>query len=190
MTTQTEDPPHRRSSETNRQELFERFFLQHYGPTVGYGVRRGLGESDAKEVAADALKVVWQKFPAPDDSTIPFLYVTCRNLVMHSQREGRRRGEAESRARTALAFENGRTGLGGHADLVRTAVWKLGEPDREVIRLLYWDGLSAAHVALIMNSAEKAIWARASRALLQLAHVLEGNHHEHSGSTLPLNLMG
>lgn len=175
MTTQTEDPPHRRSAGAQRQQLFEQFFRQHYAPAVRYGVRRGLGESDAKEVAADALKVVWQKFPSPDDSTVPFLYVTCRNLVMHVQRDGRRRNQAESRARAAHDFNAGREEPArDQTDRVRSAVEELGDPACEIIRLLYWDGLAASQVAAIMNSTEQAIWARASRARRKLANLLEG----------------
>lgn len=178
MTTQTEDPPGRRWHATSRQEDFEQFFREHHHAAIRYGIRRGLSENDAKEVAADALRIVWQKCPTLDDSAIPFLYQTCRNLLQHVHRAKLRRLDAENRARRHQEFENTRAAASDEASRLQDAVDSLGDPGTELIRLLYWDGLAAAQVAAIMNSTEQAIWAQASRYRRKLATLLKAKHHE------------
>ncbi|MEE1621630.1 RNA polymerase sigma factor [Zafaria sp. J156] len=178
MTTEIDDPPVGRPPESTRCRDFERFFAAHHVPAIRYGLRRGLSEADAKEVAADALQVVWEKCPVLVDSAVPFLYRACRNLLLHALRSGRRRTEAEDRARRAFVIADA-----GHdaeaLDHVRDAVDALGEPAREIIRLLYWDGLTAAQAAAVVGSTEQAVWAQASRARRQLARILKENQHEH-----------
>lgn len=178
MTTQTEDPPDRQWRSTSRQEMFEQFFREHHLAAIRYAIRRGLVESDAKEIAADALRVVWQKCQTIDESAIPFLYQTCRNLVQHVYRERLRRTQAENRARRHQEFATTRTTPSDEASRLHDAVASLGDPGTEIIRLLYWDGLPAAQVAIITNSTEQAVWAQASRSRRKLAQILKGNHHE------------
>ncbi|MFJ2618890.1 RNA polymerase sigma factor [Glutamicibacter sp. NPDC087344] len=177
MSTQTEDPPEVERSVQSRQEHFEKFFHQHHDRAVRYGIRRGLSESDAREVAADALRIVWQKSERFDESAIPFLYKTCWNLVQHAYRDRLRRFEAESRVLQDHEFHTTRKATEGDAEQIREAVLSLGEPGSEIIRLLYWDGLTAAQVAAITNRTEQAVWALASRSRRKLAKILKGTRY-------------
>lgn len=177
MTIQTEDPPEVDRSSHNRQELFEKFFRQYHNPAIRYGIRRGLSDSDAREVAADAMRIVWQKCELLDESAIPFLYKTCWNLVQHVYRDRLRRFDAESRARQHHEFSSTREAAKDDAEHLREAVNSLGEPGSEIIRLLYWDGLTAAQVAAVTNRTEQAVWAQASRSRRKLAKILKGNRH-------------
>lgn len=177
MISKTEDPPEVDSQPTGRQELFEKFFHQHYEPAIRYGIRRGLSDCDAGEVAADAMRIVWQKCELIDDSAIPFLYKTCWHLLQHVYRDRLRRFEAESRARQHHEFNITRESHEDESESLRDAVNSLGEPGSEIIRLLYWDGLTAAQVAVVTNRTERAVWAQASRSRRKLAKILKGNRY-------------
>ncbi|WP_345473235.1 sigma-70 family RNA polymerase sigma factor [Glutamicibacter ectropisis] len=174
MITQTEDPPEVSRSSPNRQELFEKFFHQHHEQAIRFGIRRGLSDCDAREVAADAMRIVWQKCELLDDSAIPFLYKTCWHLVQHAYRDRLRRFDAEVRARRQHEFSSTRERADEDMQALRDAVMSLGEPGSEIIRLLYWDGLTAAQVAAVTNHTEQAVWAQASRSRRKLAKILKG----------------
>lgn len=174
LTLHTVGPPDCRSTTTARQRQFEIFFRDHHEAAIRYGLRRGLDDGDAKEVAADALRIVWQKCPDFDDRAIPFLYRTCRNLLMHAYRARQRRSEVEERIREQRRFELDRGDQPDDGQRVREALESLGDPGAELLRLLYWDGLTAAQAAEALGRTEQAAWALASRSRKKLARILEG----------------
>lgn len=148
--------------DVRRVELFREFFTRYYSAATGYCVRRGLPEEDAREVASDAFNVVWLKIEHPDETTVPFLYRTCRNLLLHSIRSRQRREATQKSA----VLENSRreSTYGANHDALWNAVLALPELQQEVIYLLYWDGLSASQTAEVLGSTESAVWAHSSRA--------------------------
>ena len=178
MRTQAVNPPDGRTAPSVRRDQFEVFFRDHHQSAIRYSMRRGLNESDAKEVAADALRIVWQKSPAVDDTALPFLYRTCRNLLVHALRDQQRRTAAETRVQEKLAFETDRAADDDDGHRVREALDALGDPGAELLRLHYWEVLTAAQAAVALNRTEQAVWALASRSRRRLARILEGQTHE------------
>lgn len=72
-------------------EGFEAVFATCYWPVVAYGVRRGLQEATARDVAADALTVAWRRRrDIPPDAPLPWLYGTAAKLVANEHRRARR----------------------------------------------------------------------------------------------------
>jgi len=64
---------------------------------------------------------------------------------------------------------------GGDVDLSE-AMAQLSPKDAEVLRLTYWEELSAAEVAEVLGSSEQATWKRISRAKQSLRRVLTATH--------------
>lgn len=120
--------------DVGRVELFRAFFTRYYSAATGYCVRRGLTEEDAREVASDAFNVVWLKIEQPNESTVPFLYRTCRNLLLHSVRSRQRR-ETINRS-SALEQARRENSSSANFDELWKSVRSLPEMQQEVIYLL------------------------------------------------------
>lgn len=59
------------------------------------------------------------------------------------------------------------------AELVAEVLAELSEPEREVLVLTYWDGLSAAEIGTILGISGPAVWQRLTRARRTAERLLE-----------------
>ena len=71
-------------------EALEALFTTCFWPVVAYGVRRGLQEATARDVA-DALTIAWRHHRSiPTDTVLPWLYGTTAKLIANEHRRVRR----------------------------------------------------------------------------------------------------
>lgn len=161
-------------------DAFRSFFDQTYGPATSYLRRRLRGDASYEDAAADAYTVVWRRWddrPADPEAWMPWMYGICRNVLRNHHRATSRRLRL---VRKVEQHEVPATQGGDEADAeLHEALGKLHETDREVLRLITWEGLSHEEVGRVLGCTANAVAIRAHRARRQLG-VLLGLRSERS----------
>ena len=131
-------------------------------PRVYRFVRRRVESAEiAEELAADVFRVVWQKWgdePRPD---LAWLLTVARNLVGNAYRSRGRQQALQDKLRSAAAVR-----FGDESDnvAVQDALAGLRDKDRDILQLAYWDELSTAEIAGVLQCSESAAKVRLHRA--------------------------
>ena len=158
---------------------FEQLYAEHWREVLGYALRRTGSPSDAADVASEVFLVVWRRrheVPARNDFR-PWLYGVARNVLLNHRRGERRRERLGALLLSAVDQQHPDTAdvvvdRDQHQALI-DAIRGLPEPDRELITLVSWDGLSPTEAAqaLQMNPATARV--RLHRARKRLRAQLE-----------------
>jgi RNA polymerase sigma-70 factor (ECF subfamily) len=152
-------------------QRFEAIYRAHYGALVRF-VHRRSDAASAEEIVADTFAIAWRRLDDVPADPLPWLYVVARNLLYAERRAaGRARETAEGAARVASTSRDPADALAERDSALR-AFASLSEPDREVLRLLAWEGLSHRDAARVLRTSRVAFSMRASRARRRLAAAL------------------
>ncbi|MCB9732538.1 MAG: sigma-70 family RNA polymerase sigma factor [Deltaproteobacteria bacterium] len=143
-----------------------------------------VGAERARDVVQDAFLRLWEYEPAAaatgadgraraDEGLAPWLFTVCRNRAIEvARREGRMQLEStvKTRAEEALAAIPVAAAAGGgdatpfdavarreRGDLLRAAVTRLPERQRELVRLRYESGLSYRQMAELVGISESNV---------------------------------
>lgn len=140
---------------------------------------------------ADVFVVAWRRFAdmPNDDGALPWLYVVARNVLRDRNRSTNRRDRLFAR----MASQHDPSVEGPEPQVVRsseheavlTAMGKLPDKDREIIRLVEWEGLSREQVAEMMFVSRAAIDKRMTRAYAKLARILGTNRSSLHATPVP-----
>lgn len=135
-----------------------------YGATaaqvLAYAMRRA-SPTDAEDAAAATFEIAWRKLSDAPAEPLPWLYAICRRVLANQHRSSNRfaalweriaRGESTTRN---LRME------GGPAT---NALAALREDDRELLRLVAWEGLDHDAIALVLGITANAVAIRLHRA--------------------------
>lgn len=169
-------------------DAFRSFFDQTYGPATSYLRRRLPGDASYEDAAADAYTVVWRRWddrPADPDEWMPWMYGICRNVLRNHQRSTTRRLRL---LRRVEQYEV--PAAQGDVDVdveLHEAMGKLAEVDREVLRLINWEGLTHDEVGRVLGCTANAVAVRAHRARRQLGELLGGRTER---SAVPADMSG
>ncbi len=180
---------------TRSNERFETLYRAHSLDVLGYCARRTSRE-DAKDAAAEVFMVTLRRIDdVPDgDRTLPWLYTVAKNVISNRNRSSRRRLRLVAR----VADETDQTVPGPETQVVRhseherliAALDKLSDKDREILRLVEWDGLSREEVAEMFFVSRAAIDQRISRAYKRLSRMLGVPQRETSATPAPMEQGG
>lgn len=126
---------------------------------------------DAENATGEVFAIAWSRFLAGQEITLPWLYKTLHNVVLH---EYRRRARADRKfARAANAWVEAHTeGISDDSRVVREAMFRLDPQDGEVLWLLYFEELTAEAAAQVLGCTPAAARKRAERARLRLRTLL------------------
>jgi RNA polymerase sigma-70 factor, ECF subfamily len=170
------------SSDQGRRRRFETIADEVFEPLQRY-LRRRTHPNDAQDVLSEVLLTVWRRIDdAPAAGALPWCYGIARNTLAN-QRRGRRR---HLRLVERLESEPHRThepdpaDQGPDAELL-SALAKLGEDDREILRLWAWEHLDPRDIAQVMGLTANAATLRLSRARAKLADQLARQNLSVSG---------
>jgi RNA polymerase sigma-70 factor (ECF subfamily) len=159
---------------------FERCFRDHYAEVLAFALRRVADRQAAEDVVAETFAVVWRRSERIPDPALPWLYAIAVRVIANQRRSLRRRSNLEQR----LAHEAGtRTpGLDPTEALhLRTgfasAFRRLSESDREVLRLIAWEGLTPREAAAVLGCSHGAFRVRFHRARRKLEKHLAASGH-------------
>jgi RNA polymerase sigma-70 factor, ECF subfamily len=158
-------------------QRFEELYRRHAADVLAYCARR-MSRDEATDAAADVFVVVLRRISEvpQGESALPWLYVVARNVLYNRRRSSRRR----VRLAAKLFTTTDASVPGPEPQVVRNedherliaAINALPETDREIIRLVQWEGLSREVVAGMFFVSRAAIDQRLSRAYRKLRRAL------------------
>jgi RNA polymerase sigma factor (sigma-70 family) len=153
----------RRTDGSDVPEKVEDLFRTRERELVQYATRL-IGPAAAEDIAAQAFEIAVRRLPSNHPHPVGWLYRTVQNLCRAESRrlsrEGSNRGDSDTPQSSG--------GVDSDALLIRDLIAKLPRGQREVVRLVYWDGLPASDVAVVLRCSESAVWKRLSRARASL----------------------
>jgi RNA polymerase sigma-70 factor, ECF subfamily len=159
---------------------FERCFDEHYVRIFAFAARRVSGRESAEDVVADTFAIAWRRRDRIPEEALPWLYAIAANVIANQYRSSRRRHNLDER----LAREASVTAPGtdpadslGRRDELGAALARLEEAEREVLRLVAWEGLSTGDGARVVGCSPGAFRVRLHRARRKLAKELKTTGH-------------
>ena len=159
---------------------FESCFREHYAEVLAFTLRRVGGRELAEDVVSDTFAVAWRRRDCIPDPALPWLYGIAANVIANEYRSTRRRHDLDRRlaheAAADVAAADPAEGL-ARRDTFSVAFARLGEPEREVLRLAAWDGLGVREAAQVLGCSPGAYRVRLHRARRRLAKQLEAAGH-------------
>jgi RNA polymerase sigma-70 factor, ECF subfamily len=145
---------------------FERIYVEHREAVQAF-VRRRAPESMVEDVVSETFLVCWRKLERVPDEPLPWLYAVARKTLANQRRKLAREQRV---ADTASAVQE----PGPVRDAVLAEAFAaLSERDREVLRLIAWEGLSLSEAAVVLGCSAIACRVRYHRAKTRLGRRLE-----------------
>ncbi len=129
----------------------------------------------AQDAIAETFLIAWRRFDELPSDPLPWLYGVARKVLANQRRAAGRGAALEAK----LAFAGSPDGHEdvadrvGYADLMRLALGRLSEQDREALMLVAWEGLDAARAARASGCSRGAFAVRLHRARSRLTAELE-----------------
>jgi RNA polymerase sigma factor (sigma-70 family) len=168
--------PNMSSEDSSVEHRFRTLFEANSRPLLAYALRRTHSPSDAADVVAETMLVAWRRIddvPIGDEARL-WLYGVAR-LVVVNDRGGAQRQQrlAERLAQHVEAAV--RPDLAGSvvANVALTeALARLDEGDRELLRLVTWEGLSPAELAVVLDIPAATVRTKLHRARIRLRTIL------------------
>lgn len=157
----------------NRDAVIAALFEAHFEPLLAYARRRTPQLSDAEDLVAETFSVAWRRLdrlPQAREQQLPWLYGVARHLLANQRRGVARRLRLMERLRSTFIAPPARDPV----PEVVAAVAALPERDQELLRLIAWEGLTHAEVALVLGISPNAVAIRLHRARERLRRSLKG----------------
>lgn len=136
------------------------------GRILSYLTRRVDPPCDAADLLAETLTVAWRRItdlPEDEDQATAWLIGIARGVLANHRRGQTRRAALADRLRMRLADRTAPSDPSGEAVAIRDALGRLPEPDRELLTLTVWDGLSTEEVAAVLKITPAAVRQRLVR---------------------------
>ena len=160
---------------TSPEDRFTALFARCHRPVLAYALRRADGPADAADVVAETFLVAWRRLdhlPA-GRLELPWLYAVARRVLANQVRGRRRRHALAERLRSELATQYVPVPPEPDSSALADAFARLGENDRELLRLLAWEGLDNAQLAAATGLSPGALRVRLHRARARLAAAMD-----------------
>lgn len=152
---------------------------RHAGDVLNYLRRRTDDPEDAADVLAETLTTVWRRvadLPSDDEGARRWFFATARNTLANHRRGRRRASDLSARLRSELAAAQ-RIAASAHADsvtdVVRDAVRRLPEQQRELVMLVHWEGFTLIEAASVVGVSASTARTRYATARAHLARLLD-----------------
>jgi RNA polymerase sigma-70 factor, ECF subfamily len=147
---------------------FEQIYEEHREAVRAF-VRRRAPESVVDDVVSETFLVCWRKLDRIPNEPLPWLYAVARKTLANQRRRltrEQRVGAADPASAVAEPEPVGDT-------ILAATFAALSERDREVLRLVAWEGLSLSQAAVALGCSATACRVRFHRAKTRLARRLE-----------------
>lgn len=153
---------------------FAELFRAHWGAVHAYARRRSTDDGDAHDVAAETFTVAWRRFAElPHDHALPWLYRTAANVLANRDRAARRRLRLVAKSASQPPPQLARVDDVVTDDLALAEAFASLTPDqRELLRLVAWEGLSNDEIATVLDISSNAVASRVSRARARFEEAL------------------
>lgn len=154
------------------RERFERIYREHFRAVVRFALAR-IDPDRAKDVAAETFLVAWRRLDDVPAEPRAWLLGVARKVIAGQFRSETRRGAFVLRLETERGAEADFGTDVAEREEALAAFAQLGERDREVLRLVAWDGLEAGEAAEVLGITRLAFSVRLHRARRRLARALD-----------------
>jgi RNA polymerase sigma factor (sigma-70 family) len=147
------------------RDRFELLYGELFTPISGYVLRRVGNPEDAAEVIAETFATLWRRLdscPGGEEAR-PWLFGVARRVLANQRRGERRRGALAERL-TAEFDVAVASSPGVGVDGIAGAFAGLSEPDREVLSLVAWEGLTGEELAVVLGLGRPVVRLRLHRA--------------------------
>ncbi len=157
----------------DREAAFVALFDAHYGKILAYATRRA-GPDVAKDVVADTFVTAWLKLEDLRGDPLVWLYGLARgSLANHRRRLLRAQHLFERAQRLSAPHDEGDPADDvAWRDSFAAAFGQLADSDREVLRLIAWEGLDTDAAAVVLGCSAGAFKVRLYRARRRLRRYL------------------
>ena len=145
-------------------QRFDQLYSEHCDAVRAY-VRRRAPEDLVDDVVADVFLLCWQKREEVPAQALPWLYAVARKTLANERRRRSRRAHVPE----DVAHEPEPVG----DSTLAAAFAELSGADREVLRLVAWEGLSLREAARVLDCSPVACRVRYHRAKSRLASRLD-----------------
>ena len=154
------------SSSPERKERFEALVVIVYDPLQRY-LHRRLNPDDAADVLSETLLVIWRRLDdVPTANPLPWSYAVARRLAANQRRGKRRHLQLVERLEREVPAQQPSPAY--EDPELEMALGRLGDNDRELLRLWAWEGLEAREIATVTGLTVNAATLRLSRARKRL----------------------
>ena len=159
---------------------FEQCFRANYASVLAFAIRRTTGRAAAEDVVSETFAVAWRRRDLVPDPALPWLYAVALRVVANQRRSLQRRrrlGERLAHEAGAGAAERDPAEDLDRRDAFSTAFRRLSEAEREILRLIAWEGMDTEDAARVLGCSAGAFRVRLHRARRRLAKHLRAAGH-------------
>jgi RNA polymerase sigma factor (sigma-70 family) len=162
------------ATDAARRQRFTELYDVHHPKVVAYVRRRVDGDAVADAVA-DTFLAAWKNLDRLSGDPRLWLYGLARGVVSHHRR---RLGRIARLNERVVQLDPGSRSAdpavtAGWQDAFSAAFGQLTEVDREVLRVVAWEGLTTAEGAVVLGCSETAFKVRLHRARRRLRRLLD-----------------
>ena len=148
---------------------FDQLYDRHVLEVYRYIARRHIG-NDAQDLTSDVFLIAFQKLNSiPAGSELPWLYRTAWNVLANAHRKN----DPIPANFDLTEIEPDCADVVITNDQLNRSWQKLPQKDREVLRLVAWEGLSGKELASVLGISEGGAGAALSRARANLRKAWE-----------------
>ncbi len=136
------------------EDRFQALFTATFRPLLGYALRRVGDPADAADLVAETFVVAWRRLDdvPPGDGARLWMFGVARRILGNHRRGELRRSKLADRLRNRLVdlVVADASAVADTAHVVGLAMAHLDEADQEILRLISWEGLTPAEVAVVL----------------------------------------
>lgn len=169
-----------------RRARFEAVYKERYGAVWAFVRRRVDSAADTDDVTAQTWLAVWRRVEdLPADNELAWCYGTARRCLANHRRGDGRRLRLERLIASERQFDAIRD-PDPRADRLYRALDLLRDDDRELLRLVAWESLSHAEIAVVLGITTANVSVRLHRAKQRLTKALQDlDQPGHTAGTAP-----
>jgi RNA polymerase sigma-70 factor, ECF subfamily len=157
------------------RERFEAAFRDHYEDVLAYALARADPET-AKDAAAAAFLVAWRRRGELPEQPLAWLLGVTRKILADQRRARARRTSLARKLATQPGAAENVPDPGEEVStraIVLAALGTLRPADQELLRLVAWEGLTNAEIAVVLGCPRPLIAVRLHRARQRFRAALE-----------------
>jgi RNA polymerase sigma-70 factor (ECF subfamily) len=171
----------------DREERFDAVYRSYFAAVMDYALRRAAPEV-AHDVVADTFLIVWRRLERLPEEPLPWLLGIARKTLANQRRSAHRRdallGELEVGELVRAQEHSNESHLA--VSEITVALERLPDSDRELLRLIAWEGLSVVEAARVVGQSAATCRVRLHRARRRLLRELaRGETHPEVFTTIP-----
>ena len=164
-------------TEAERAARFEAVFARVYEPLQRY-LRRRADPATADDALSETLTTIWRRLDdLPDEMELAWCYAVARRTLANARRSGSRHLRLVDRmgdtGAVALTAAGADAGIEAHDPDLDAALERLGDDDRDVLRLWAWEQLEPREIAEVLGITANAASIRLHRAKGHLRDLLD-----------------